>query len=56
MPPKVIIKASDEEVLVTVHGKVQRQFIFTYPAMLTGADLQNVLTACGIQVNYSYPE
>ena len=56
MTPKVIIKATDEEVVVTVYGKVQGQFIFTYPAMLTGADLQDVLTACGIRVKYSYPD
>jgi hypothetical protein len=50
----VVIKASDEHVIVTVSGEGQEQFTFTEPGMLTGADLLEVLTACGIPVRYEY--
>jgi hypothetical protein len=50
----VVIRATDENVIVTVSGDVQEQFTFTGPGMLTGADLQDILTACGIPVRYEY--
>jgi len=54
MKPKVIIKATDEDEVVIVSEKTRERFEFTLPAMLTGSDLRDVLTACGIRVRYSY--
>jgi len=54
MAPMVVIGATDENVVVTISGEGQEQFTFREPGMLTGADLQEVLTACGIPVRYEY--
>jgi len=54
MTPMVFIRATDENVIVTISGKGPEQFTFTEPGMLTGADLQDILTACGIPVRYEY--
>jgi hypothetical protein len=52
--PMVTIKATYEDVIVTVSGIAQGRFTFTEPGMLTGADLREVLEACGIPVRYEY--
>jgi len=54
MTPMVVIRATDESVIVTVSGESQEQFTFAEPGMLTGADLQDILTACGIPTRYEY--
>ena len=56
MTPVVIIRATDEKVTVTVSGENQERLTFTDPGMLTGADLEKVLTACGIRVRYKYQD
>lgn len=54
--PRVIIRASDERVTVIVAGESPERFTFEYPGMLTGAELQEVLAACGIRARYDYQE
>jgi hypothetical protein len=56
MTPVVIISATEETVTVTVPGENQERLTFTDPGMLTGADLEKVLTACGIRVRYKYQD
>lgn len=51
---RVIIKATDESVKVVLVGDASREFTFATPGALTGADLREVLVACGISVRYSY--
>jgi hypothetical protein len=56
MTPAVRIRATDQEVVVVVSADTSEEFIYSAPAMLTGADLCEVLTACGIRAAYSYRE
>lgn len=55
----VKITATDDAVTVVVSTEGQKVETFTYGsgfAGLTGSDLQDVLAACGIQVEYEYVE
>jgi hypothetical protein len=56
MTPNITIKATDHEVTVVVSAESSEEFVFRDPAMLTGADLREVLAACGIRAQYSYRE
>jgi hypothetical protein len=53
----VTIKATNETLDITVdNGDGGEQFHYDYPGTLTGADLVDVLAACGIQAEYTYDE
>ena len=55
----VKITATDDAVTVVVSGENQKAETFVYDSGfpgLTGADLRDVLTACGIRVKYEYTE
>jgi hypothetical protein len=52
----VKIEATDNAVEVSV-GTLNREpehFSYTMPGMLTGADLRDVLEACGIEAEYTW--
>ena len=55
----VKITATDDAVTVVVSGEDQKAETFAYDSGfpgLTGADLRDVLAACGIQAEYEYTE
>ena len=56
MALQVTIKATDDDVRVFVKGKKHQQFVFEQPGMLTGYDLHEILTACGITTTYDYED
>ena len=41
---------------VTISGENKERLNFTDPGMLTGADLEKVLMACGVRVRYKYQD
>jgi hypothetical protein len=57
---KVTIEATDDSVSVAVASPTSGAggvcFTFSVPGMLSGADLANVLEACGVDVEYFYED
>lgn len=55
--PKVKIEATDDSVKVTVEGGDEPEvFEYSYPGIITGCELRDILAACGIHADYEYEE
>lgn len=54
--PDVRIEATDDSisVVVKIDGQEDDRFDFEHPGIITGADLVDILAACGIHADYKY--